>query len=255
MKFFFGWLVDQIKKQLKWMVALVSIAFGATTVPHLIHHYSKPSVEIGGGSTDSAVVQSAESPGSRAPASVNGIDENRTHPGVGFVPQNKNRFAAPDESPRRVDERVNPPATVSSSSASSVPFNRGGGYRAAPSSRSVAAAKDSGKSPSPLPSKTESSGGDDSVSEGWGASFNPTPVQSNASSTGQIYNPISGFTAVVSHSLLPIPGFEIGAGGGLSTGTHLRIQATVGRITTPAVQTGTGVIFISGMDGFAGLNR
>lgn len=249
MKFFFGWLVDQIKNQLKWLVALVSLAFGATTVPHFIHHASRAPSEFGENSADSP----AESVGSRAPASIRhrieGATPQNQRPPVALTPSERNSGSL-DEGFHPADERASSPVLISPS----MPRQPSEAYRYAPSHGG--ASRPDEKSVAKSVAKEDHASSDHSVSDVKGegdVSFAPQSMN-NAASSGQVYHPVSGFSGagIGSRSFAPVGGSAIGAGGGWSVGTQISIQATIGEITTPAIQTGTGIVFISGMEGFAG---
>jgi hypothetical protein len=231
-RFFLEWLFEQVRKQVFWIVACGCFALCAPYVAPIFNHGTASSVplpetapETVAGRTGLAGTRAPA--GSRAPAVQPGPAQTNFSSGV------------PQSSAENPGGGQNGMGSTSDggSGAGEAPFSRVGGG-GIPASYPPA--------PEKVPKTSLPSGSSDLVGD---TQIGGIPVASPSPDAAGGSGAVPGVVVQKPAAFSPGAGFQITAGGGVSTGANLQLHSAIGGVGGSAVQTTSSLSLISGIEG------
>jgi len=245
LRFFVEWLLDQMRGTTRWVVGtliIMALSYGAN---HSYRHFF-PNPKITEESTQDEMTSN------RAPASIEEEGKMSSH---GKAKLRANHAHESSDSSSSGDDRLhamesNPISPVSPSLPVQPSYpvgNLGRSYSPGLPSPAAGGGKSGGGGGA---SASNTGGSGTSGSSPLGPQGDESYNSSNGTANGTTYSATGGGVTIPNaSSFSPVSSSEIVPGGGWSHGTNISAQVTVGGVTAPGVQTGTGIRFISGLEG------
>jgi|GEM_PF-2663008 len=234
------WLFTRTRKNLPGAIFFAVFVLASNAIYDLHQHHQPPSVDFDS-VTDTADVAETTAPpksGARSPSSVGGITPSRNqHPDTYISGTNHSQNEAPYEPPVNDSQ----PTLAEGTAVPLMPAYMPSSHPAADSeTHSVSTGSASNSNPS------GSDSNEDSVHD---IAQMPTPQPTP-------YGLWGGDSSIVQPSfqsskppLPPISGFSVTSGGGTCTATGILAQVSIGEVFDSSIQTGAGVLAVSGISG------